>query len=98
MSIQDKKSMDRRGFMKTSATVVAGSALLATGVATAKDSDDGLDHRNERPDRMSYRKRGRTNFMCSRLVFGCGAALAGGKAVRLLWAPFENGINHCDVG
>lgn len=91
-------SIDRRSFMKTSAAAVAGSAMLAASAASAKDSDDGLDHRNERPDRMSYRKLGRTNFMCSRLVFGCGAALAGGKAVRLLEETFENGINHYDVG
>ena len=47
---------------------------------------------------MSYKKLGKTNFMCSRLVFGCGAALAGGKAVRLLEAAFEQGVNHYDVG
>ena len=36
--------------------------------------------------------------MSSRLVFGCGAALMGGKAVRLLQRAFEAGINHFDVG
>jgi aryl-alcohol dehydrogenase-like predicted oxidoreductase len=47
---------------------------------------------------MTYRKLGRTNFMSSRLVFGGGAALAGGKAVRLLDRALEAGINHFDVG
>ncbi len=47
---------------------------------------------------MSYRKLGRTEIVCSRLVFGCGAALTGGKAVRLLDRAFEAGINCYDVG
>ena len=47
---------------------------------------------------MTYRKLGRTNFMSSRLVFGCGAALAGGKGVRLLERAFEAGINNYDNG
>ena len=47
---------------------------------------------------MTYRRLGRTGFMSSRLVFGGGAALAGGKAVRLLDRALEAGINHFDVG
>ncbi len=47
---------------------------------------------------MTYRKLGRTNFMSSRLIFGGGAALAGGKGVRLLDRALEAGINHYDVG
>ncbi len=53
--------------------------------------------RQEQPP-MTYRKLGRTNFMSSRLVFGGGAALAGGKGVRLLDRALEAGINHFDVG
>jgi aryl-alcohol dehydrogenase-like predicted oxidoreductase len=47
---------------------------------------------------MTYRRLGRTGFMSSRLVFGGGAALAGGKAVRLLDRALEAGINHFDLG
>ena len=90
------QSMDRRDFIKTSAAAVAGSAMLRATPANA--ADDGLDHRNERPDIMRYRKLGRTNLMASRLVFGCGSALAGGRAVRLLEVAFEAGINVYDVG
>ncbi|MFP6584738.1 MAG: aldo/keto reductase [Candidatus Hydrogenedentota bacterium] len=88
--------INRRDFMKTSA--VAGSAMLASSAGTANAADDGLIHRNEQPDKMSYTKLGRTNFMCSKLVFGCGAALAGGRAVRLLERAFDNGVNHYDIG
>jgi hypothetical protein len=91
--------MDRRDFMKVSAAaVVAGSAGLATRGTRTWAEDDGLIHRNERPDKMSYAKLGRTNFMCSKLVFGCGAALMGGRAVRMLERAFEQGINHYDIG
>jgi aryl-alcohol dehydrogenase-like predicted oxidoreductase len=89
-------NLDRRSFMKTSAAAAAGAAMLSAPIASANDSD--LDYRNHRPDRMSYKKLGKTNFMCSRLVFGCGAALMGGRAVRLLEQAYERGINHFDVG
>jgi predicted aldo/keto reductase-like oxidoreductase len=89
-------AINRRAFLKTSA--IAAGAAMASGQTVAASASDGLDHRNERPDRMQYRKLGKTNLMCSALVFGCGAALAGGKAVRLLERSFEQGINFYDVG
>ncbi len=96
----DRCSMERGKFIKILAAVtVSGTALLAAaGFKTkAQTKSDKLIHRNERPT-MTYRKLGRTNFMSSRLVFGCGAALSGGKNVRLLDRTFEAGINHYDVG
>jgi predicted aldo/keto reductase-like oxidoreductase len=96
-------TMDRRGFMKTSAAATvaaaaaAGSAHAAEG-QTGTFKKDGLDYRNYRPDVMKYRRLGRTNLMCSTLTFGCGAALMGGKATRLLERAFEQGVNHFDVG
>jgi hypothetical protein len=96
-----KTDMNRRDFMKTSAaaTVAAGAVATTTTMNTKQTwAADGLDHRNERPDRMNYRKLGRTNFMGSTLTFGCGAALMGGKATRLLERAYEQGVNHYDVG
>lgn len=95
---ENKPIMNRRQFIKVSA-VVGGSALVSaakpqTGGSTASQKPI---HRNERSG-MTYRKLGRTNFISSRLVFGCGAALTGGKGVRLLDRAFEAGINHYDVG
>lgn len=96
MSDQEKKSgLDRRTFLKTTAAATAG--LVASGAARADAAADGLDHRHE-VSTMEYRQLGRTKFMASRLVFGCGAALAGGKAVRLLDEAFAAGINFYDVG
>jgi aryl-alcohol dehydrogenase-like predicted oxidoreductase len=89
----------RRDFLKTSAIAAATTATMATGAAKAADKPaDGLDYRNHRPDVMQYRTLGRTKFVCSRLVFGGGAALSGGRAVRLLDRAFEAGINHYDLG
>ena len=97
---KDKSRLDRREFIKWSVmAAVSGKALLADAASESvgKPVADPLIHRNERST-MSYRKLGRTNFMCSRLVFGGGAALSGGKGVRLLDRAFEAGINHYDLG
>ncbi len=96
----DRCSMERGKFIKLlTAAAVSGTALLAAaGFKTkAQTRSDKLIHRNEQPS-MTYRKLGRTDFMSSRLVFGCGAALSGGRNVRLLDRTFEAGINHYDVG
>ena len=95
---KEKSAVDRRSFLKTSAA--AGSTILAAGLPSTPRAlaADGYDHRNERPGRMQYRKLGRTNFMCSALVFGCGAALRDGKAIRLLERAYDQGVNHFDVG
>ncbi len=91
-------AMNRRQFMKVSAAV-GGSVLISAAGQKASFSQASKSpiRRNERPG-MTYRRLGRTNFMSSRLVFGCGAALTGGKGVRLLDRAFEAGINHFDVG
>ena len=94
-----KSSMSRREFNKKITAAAIGAPFLVSGgpFSTGPSSPEKMDRRNERPT-MTYRKLGRTNFMCSRLVFGCGAALAGGKAVRLLDLAFEAGINYYDCG
>lgn len=86
--------MNRRAFMKTTAAATATAAVAPTVLA---QNAPALIHRNER-DGMPYRQLGRTNFLCSRLVFGCGAALMGGKAVRLLETAFDAGVNFYDIG
>ena len=96
----DRCSMERGKFIKllAAAAVCEPVLLSAAGFETkAQTKPDKLIHRNEQPS-MTYRKLGRTNFMSSRLVFGCGAALSGGKNVRLLDRTFEAGINYYDVG
>ena len=75
-------SINRREFIKFLTVSAVGGKALFS---------------QERPP-MTYRQLGRTDFMSSRLVFGGGAALAGGKGVRLLDRALEAGINHFDVG
>ncbi|CAB1071226.1 hypothetical protein JY97_15345 [Alkalispirochaeta odontotermitis] len=93
-------AIDRREFIKiTAAASISGPAFLAKACAPQKQSTQTPEtiNRNEQPT-MSYRKLGRTGFLSSRLVFGCGAALAGGRSTRLLQRAFKAGINHFDVG
>lgn len=89
--------LGRRDFLKTTVGTL-GAGALASGTTGAHAADDGLDHRNERADRMHYRQLGRTKFMSSQLVFGCGSALVGGKAVHLLERAYEAGVNYFDIG
>lgn len=94
----DHEGINRRQFIKTSAAAaVAGAATVSTRTVRAQESD-GLDHRNERTDRMTYQQLGKTNFMCSRLVFGGGGALIAGRGVRLLERAYDAGINFYDLG
>jgi len=92
-------SMNRREFNKSLITLAAGAPFFSSGELFSEilTKSEKSDRRNERST-MTYRKLGRTNFMCSRLVFGCGAALVGGKAVHLLDRAFESGINYFDCG
>jgi aryl-alcohol dehydrogenase-like predicted oxidoreductase len=93
-------TMNRRGFLKTSAAAtVAGAAAATAAVKMPRvHAEDNFIYRNYQPDKMAYGRLGKTNFMCSRLTFGCGAALMGGRATRLLDRAFEQGVNHFDVG
>lgn len=96
---KNSRTMNRRDFNRSLVTVAAGAPFLISGEMVPKTltKPEKPDRRNERQS-MAYRKLGRTNFKCSRLVFGCGAALTGGKAVRLLDHAFEAGINYFDCG
>jgi aryl-alcohol dehydrogenase-like predicted oxidoreductase len=96
MKYKKNDGMNRRDFTKSMITIAAGAPFFSNNLIT-KIKSEKIDHRNERPS-MTYRKLGRTNFMCSRLVFGCGAALVGGRAVHLLDRAFESGINYFDCG
>ncbi|MHC4911721.1 MAG: aldo/keto reductase, partial [Planctomycetota bacterium] len=92
--------LNRRQFNNLIAgAAVGGSAFFAAADSQAKApaKPDEVEHRNERSS-ITYRRLGRTNIMASRLVFGCGAALSGGKGVRLLDRAFEAGINFYDIG
>ena len=96
----DRDSFDRREFIKIMTTAASSGPLLFTAAYSetkGSTETEATIHLNEKPT-MTYRKLGRTGFMSSRLVFGCGAALMYGRAVRLLERAFEAGINHFDVG
>lgn len=94
----DPQKMDRRDFLKTTAvglgaTAVSSSMLNAEDkpADAAKVDEKKLDIRTKVPT-MEYRRLGRTNYLCSRIVQG----FAGGPAVsrqRLL----SQGVNYWDT-
>ena len=90
----------RRRFLKLLALLaVGGRTLLRTGDARAfVEAARALARADVERPAMTYRPLGRTGWNASRLVFGCGAALASGRRDELLDAAFAAGINVFDVG
>ncbi len=91
---------DRRGFLRAMAIAgVASQSLLRTrdarGAVVAARAAAGRPTSWPEPGR---RVLGRTGFEASRLVFGCGAALARGRRDELLESAFDAGINVFDNG
>lgn len=81
--------MDRRGFLKSLATVPLGAQALLPRALRAQSPDW---------PKMAYTPLGRTGFTASRLVFGCGAALSRKRRDDLLETALEAGVNVFDVG
>ena len=98
-----KKATNRRSFLELLALAgIGGQALLHTrdvraAVAATQQAADQLPGAEAWPQ-MAYRPLGRTGFRASRLVFGCGASLAGDAKDELLETAFDNGVNVFDVG
>ena len=90
---------NRRSFIEYLTMMGVGSQVLLqtrnvqAATAAAQESADP-----EPWPGMTYRTLGRTGFRASRLVYGCGAALAGRPNDRLLNIAFEAGVNVYDVG
>ena len=98
-----KAKTNRRSFLELLTLAgIGGHALLATrdvraAVAATQQAEDQLPGAEAWPT-MAYRTLGRTGFRASRLVFGCGASLAGEAKEQLLATAYENGVNVFDVG
>ena len=94
---------NRRSFVELATLLgIGGGALLRTrdvraAVSTAQEAADKMPGAEPWPG-MTYRTLGRTGFRASRLVYGCGAALAGRPNDRLLNVALEAGVNVFDVG
>lgn len=88
----------RRKFLRNSILLGVGAPTLlrAQSIFAQSDSFD-LTRVKEWPT-MKYTTLGRTNFKASRLVYGCGVALARKKNDQLLNIAFDAGINVYDVG
>jgi aryl-alcohol dehydrogenase-like predicted oxidoreductase len=90
----------RRSFLQYLAMLAVGGKTLLEA-RNARAAADAAVLKTDPPSgwpAMPRKKLGRTGFDASRLVFGCGAALSGGRNDTLLNAAFEAGINVFDVG
>ncbi len=90
--------MDRREFLKATAVGAATMAGVVTGASEAQETrpsgesridESKLIWRNKQPT-MAYRRLGRTNYMCSRIVAGNPGDL------RLRMQMIERGLNYFD--
>ena len=91
---------NRRKFMQLLAMLGIGAQALLRPrdlMAAVLGAKDAASSDLPWPE-MTHRKLGRTEFEASRLIFGCGAALARGPRDELLEAAFGAGINVFDVG
>ncbi|MGB9625459.1 MAG: aldo/keto reductase [Phycisphaerae bacterium] len=84
--------MDRREFLKTTAAgLAAGGTLGAFGsLVQAAEEPGRIIHRNENPE-FVYRRLGRTNFNCGRIVAGWI------KEPSLLRRMIAGGVNYLDT-
>jgi len=88
----------RRNFLQSlAALAIAGRSFLRSGDARAALAE-ARAHDPVALPKMDYRRLGKTDFMGSRLIFGCGAALSGDPRNELLDRAFEAGVNVFDVG
>jgi aryl-alcohol dehydrogenase-like predicted oxidoreductase len=100
MGEQPGGTTNRRNFLKSLALLgIGGRALLRSGDARAAvyAAQSAAGSPAGWPE-IGRRTLGRTGFEGSRLIFGCGAALARRRRDDLLEAAFDAGINVFDSG
>lgn len=97
--MSDARSTRRTFLTGVAAMGLAGRTLLRSGDAAAAvhAAKKAAGSATALPD-PGHRPLGRTDFTGSRLVFGCGAALARRRRDDLLEAALESGINVFDNG
>ncbi len=88
--MRDSKGMDRRRFLQTSVTGVAGAGMLGTSDFYRKYPDP----QEEKPRIREYRTLGRTGFKVSDI--GCGASYL--SNTNVLEVALDMGINYIDTG
>jgi predicted aldo/keto reductase-like oxidoreductase len=99
-SLLERLSATRRTLIQYGTLMgVGATSLIKSGDVKASVFDGkaaaGL---NPALPAMRYQTLGRTGHNSSRLIFGCGATLSGGRQDHLLNAAFDAGVNTFDVG
>lgn len=103
----EKAGLSRRGFLKLGSGLGAGIAggLLAGQAGSRAAEAADLEYRNRKPDRMTYRRLGKTNMMVSAVSLGAAANYGEGQAAddapaayrAMLERLLDFGVNHFDT-
>lgn len=88
----------RRRFLQALAALTVGGRMLLRPRETRAAEPQTEPSADAAWPAMDYRTLGRTGWRGSRLVFGCGAALARQRRDDLLERAFDAGVNVFDVG
>ena len=103
----EKARLSRRGFLMLGSGLGAGVAggLLAGEVGPRAAGAADLEYRNRMPDRMTYRRLGKTNMMVSAVSLGASANYGEGQAAdddpaayrAMLERLVDLGVNYFDT-
>lgn len=95
--MQEKKQVDRRGFLKTSTLGVIGAGAVGTGLLRADDKKQGKPTGKEEkpkfPKIKEYRMLGRTGFKVSDISLGTSRSYP----IPVLQACLDAGVNYIDT-
>jgi aryl-alcohol dehydrogenase-like predicted oxidoreductase len=99
-SILERISATRRKLIQYGTLMGVGATSLVKSGDVRASVFDGKEAAglNAPLPEMRYQTLGRTGHNSSRLIFGCGATLSGGRQDHLLNAAFDAGVNTFDVG
>jgi len=95
-SILERISATRRKLIQYGTLMgVGATSLVKSGDVRASvfDGKEAAGLNTPLPE-MRYQTLGRTGHNSSRLIFGCGATLSGGRQDHLLNAAFDAGSKH----
>jgi hypothetical protein len=99
-------SVQRRAFLKMSAAMCAAAAgAPVLGKRSFAQASGAPEYRNYMPDKMTYRRLGKTNMMVSTVAFGgannwhtdTGGAIADDQYPLILQELVNNGVNYFDT-
>ncbi len=84
---------DRRKFIRNSILGIGGGAVLGRQILTGEGDNSNRNHTDPKPERMKFRKLGKTGIQMPVIGMGCNS-----MNENLVRAALERGINYFDTG